>query len=279
MNALDDWVNARRDTLTWLDCDRYVWSVFAGAPERWYDDPATLAAATAQAQRLLRSDVHGVDIVGPFSRHLAASGDAAAICAVLRLDEPRRLLAETVDALLHQLDDRVDIVLNCPSPRRLLAAGPGAGFDELDDVAAGLLEVIRTLADRPIRGLQITCDPALAPDEDECDSWASLLAAAEHYRWVTAIRLDGVTDPGRLDGELPGQLLLCPRASADVIPDDRRHGGGLAPCVWTDSSEADQLADAAGKRGFRFGEIPFDASPEIVLARLTTLATVNSGGT
>src|SRR5207245_8084415 len=138
------------NTLTWLDCDRYVWSVFAGAPERWYDDPATLAAATAQAQTLLRSDVHGVDVLGPFSRHLVSGGDAAAICAVLELDEPRRLLADTLDALLHQFDDRVDTVLGCRSPRGLLAAGAEAGFDELDDVAAGLVEVIRSVADRPI---------------------------------------------------------------------------------------------------------------------------------
>ena len=32
------------------------------------------------------------------------------------------------------------------------------------------------------------------------------------------------------------------------------------------------LLDAAAKRGFRFGEIPTEASPEIVLTRLTALA-------
>ncbi|ABD11611.1 hypothetical protein CcI156_21045 [Frankia sp. CcI156] len=272
MNAVDDWIHARRDTLTWLDCDRYVWRVFAGAPERWYDDPATLVAASAQAHRLLRSDVYGVNVSGPFSRHLVGDSEAAAVCAALELPAPRRVLADTLDALLHQFGDRVDLVLDCPSPRRLLASGAGIDFDALDDVATGLLEVIRSVADRPVRGLQITCDTAGGPDEDETDAWSSLLAAAGHYGWITAVRLNGVTDPDQLDPKLPGDLLLLPHLPAGVLPDDRRYGGGLPAEVWSDTSEAARLLDAAAKRGFRFGEIPTEASPEIVLTRLTALA-------
>lgn len=271
MKALYDWVHARRDTLTWLDCDRYVWSVFAGAPDRWYDDPATLVAATAQAHRLLRSDVFGVNVLGPFSRHLVPAGNAAEVCAALELAGPRRVLAGTLDALLHQLGDRADIVLDCPAPRRLFASGAEVGFDELDDVATGLLEVIRTMADRPIGGLQITCDTPSGPDDDEIDVWSSLLAAAGHYGWISAIRLDGVTDPDQVDTTLPGDLLLLSRVAADALPDDRRYGGGLPPALWADTAEAARLAEAAAKRRFRFGEIPADAPPETVVARIAAL--------
>ncbi|WP_165485250.1 hypothetical protein, partial [Protofrankia symbiont of Coriaria ruscifolia] len=239
---------------------------------RWYDDPATLVAATGQAHRLLRSDVFGVNVLGPFSRHLVGSGEVTAVCEVLELPAPRRVLADTLDALLHQLGDRVDIVLDCPSPRRLLATGADeVDFDALDDVAAGLLEVIRAVADRPVRGLQITCGTASGPDDDETDVWSSLLAAAGHYGWVTAVRLDDVTDPDQLDTGLPGDLLLLPRLGPEALPDDRRHGGGLPPSVWTDTAEAARLVDAAAKRGFRFGEIPYDAPPETVLARINAL--------
>ncbi|MCK9930578.1 hypothetical protein MXD62_26005, partial [Frankia sp. Mgl5] len=72
--------------------------MFAGAPDRWYDDTATLVAATGQAHRLLRSDVLGVNVLGPFSRHLVPTGDAAEVCAALELAEPRRVLADTLDA-------------------------------------------------------------------------------------------------------------------------------------------------------------------------------------
>ncbi|SBW28257.1 hypothetical protein FDG2_5608 [Candidatus Protofrankia californiensis] len=126
-------------------------------------------------------------------------------------------------------------MLGCPSPRRLLGSGAGVGFGALDDVAVGLL------------------------------------AAAGHYGWVTAVRLDGVSGSDRFDAGLSGDLVLLPHTTADVLPDDRRHGGGLPPEVWTDTGEAARLADAAAKRGFRFGEIPYDASPETVLTRINTL--------
>jgi hypothetical protein len=271
MNALDDWVHAGRERLTWLDTDRYVWSVFAGACEHWYDDPGTMIGATAQAQKLLRSDVLGVDLLGPFSRHLVVADSAATVGAVLEREELRRDLLATVDALLHQFGDSVAVVLECPSPRRVL--GEEADFDALDDTAAALLDVVRAVSDRAVHGLQITCDTVGGPDEDELDSWSSLLAAARHYRWITAIRLNGVSDPGRLDAALPGDLLLLPYVEAELLPDDRRHGGGLPPSVWTGASDAPRLVDAAAKRQFRFGEIPQDAAPETVLARITALQT------
>ena len=144
-------------------------------------------------------------------------------------------------------------------------------FDALDDVATGLLKVVRRLADRPVHGLQLTCDTKGGPDEDELDSWSSLLAAAKHYHWVTAIRLDGVSSPDQIDRTLPGDLLLLPQLEAELLPDDRRHGGGLPPSAWVDSSDAAQVAEAGGTRRFRFGEIPRDASPEIVLDRIRAL--------
>jgi hypothetical protein len=272
MNALADWVRGTRDTLTWLDTDRYVWSVFAGRPDRWYDDPATLAGATAQAHSLLRSDVHPVNVAGPFLRYLAAS-DTAAICAALEHPEPRRLLTDTLDSLTHQLGEGVDIVLDCPSPRKLFGTGAGeVDFDAQEDVAAGLLEVIRTVADRPVGGLQIACATLSGPDDDETDCWSSLLSAAEYYGWVTAVRVNEVSNPDQLTTELPADLLLFPRVAADVLPDERRFGAGLPPEVWTDGSDAALLVDAAAKRAFRFGEIPWQAHPETVLSRVAALA-------
>jgi hypothetical protein len=252
-----------------LDSDRYVWSVFAGASDHWYDDPGTMVGATAQAQQLLQSDVLGVDLLGPFSRRLVLGSGAAMVAAVLESAGPRRDLLATVDAMLHRFGDAVDIVLECPSPRRLLGAVDTGGLDALDDVATALLDVIRAVAERPLHGLQITSDTPGGPDTDELDSWTSLLAAARHYRWITAIRLNGVTDPTQLDAGLPGDLLLLPHLEAEMLPDDRRHGGGLPAAAWTEVGEPTTIA--AAKRQFRFGEISRDAAPETVLARITTL--------
>jgi hypothetical protein len=271
MSALNDWIAAGRDRLTWLDCDRYVWSVFAGAPEDWHRNPGTMIGATAQAQKLLGSEVLTVDLLGPFSRHPVTGGSAEAICAALDEEQPRCDLIATADALLHEFAGRLDVVLACPSPRALLGEGQDVDFNALDDVATALLGVVRVLADRQLQGLQITCDTKGGPDLDELDSWSSLLAAARHYQWVTVIRLDGVTDADQLDSSWPGDLLLLPHLDAEAVPDDRRLGAGLPPAAWSDSAEAVRITDAAAKRGFRFGEIPQNAAPEIVLDRIKAL--------
>jgi hypothetical protein len=216
--------------------------------------------------------VLAVDLLGPFSRHLVVGSGTEEILDALEAQEPRRDLTDTVDALVHQFAGQADIVLDCPSPRMLLGAGSEAGFDALDDVAAALLDVVRTLADRQVHGLRITCDSVEGPDDDERDSWSSLLAAAQHYHWTTALRLQAVTDLDQLDPGLPGDLLLLPLLEPELVPDDRRHGGGLPPSAWTDSGDAVRIVDAAAKRGFRFGEIPQEASPEIVLDRIRALS-------
>lgn len=272
MGALDDWVQGRRDRLTWLDVDRYVWAVFAGSPARWYADPAILAATAGQAQGVVRSDVYPVRLAGPFSEALAAADTAEAVAAALGNEEPRQQLAETIDALHHRLGDAVDIVLDCPSPRTLLGAGADVSFDDLDDVAAALLEVIRLVADRPVRGLQVRCTSPTGPDADEAESWDSLLAAAGYYDWVRAIRLDEVTDPADVEHDLVGEVLLFPDAPADRLAGDRRHGGGLTAAVWAGTDEAPVLLEGAAALSLRCGEVPADAEPEIVLARLSKLA-------
>ncbi|WP_281690616.1 hypothetical protein [Pseudonocardia thermophila] len=272
MSRLADWVQGVRDTLTWLDADRYVRAVFAGGTERWYDDPATLASATVQAQSVLRSDVLPVKVLGPFAGLLAGAGDdAAAVCAALGAAEPRAVLTDTLDALAHQLGAEVDLVLDCPSPRRLVG-GADVGFDALDDIASALLEVIRAVADRPVRALVFSCDTASGPDDEETDSWSSALAAASHYGWLRAVRLDAVTAAEQVNADVSADLLLFPNAAPDALPDDRTLGGGLVPAAWADSTEADLLTEAAAERGFRFGEIPQEAAPETVLRRIAVLA-------
>lgn len=271
MNVLREWVSGQRDSLTWLDSDRYSWAVFAGKPERWYDDPAGLVAATSQANRLVCSDIHGVKLVGPFSRHLSSASDAASVCDALQELEPRALLSDTLDAQFHQLGTRLDLVVECPSPRLLQPDGITFDFDDLDDVAAALLQVTRTIADQPVRGLQIICGTPGGPDEDEVESWSVLVAAARHYGWVTAVRLDGVADFDQVDPSIDCDLVLLPQLDPGGVPDDRRYGGGLPSSAWADSPRAhDAVADAA-RRQFRFGEIPSEASPEVVLGHLACL--------
>jgi hypothetical protein len=63
------------------------------------------------------------------------------------------------------------------------------------------------LGDGPVSGLRITCCTAGGPDEDEANAWLSLLAAAAHYGWIAALRLD-TPAPGQPRTDPPGGLLF-----------------------------------------------------------------------
>ncbi len=73
----------QRERLTWLDCDRYVWAVFAGGSEHWHDDPGSMIAAAAQAQKLC-APMCSASICGSVRPSSRGRCDASSICAVSR---------------------------------------------------------------------------------------------------------------------------------------------------------------------------------------------------
>ena len=80
------------------------------------------------------------------------------------------------------------------------------------------------LGDGRVSGVSITCCTAGGPDEDEDDAWSRLLAAAGHYGWIAALRLD-TPAPGRPSG---GLLLFLARAAQAPL-----HGrGGICHHLW-----------------------------------------------
>ena len=275
MGAIDDWLGKRSSKLTWIDADRYVWSVFAGRPDRWYEDPASLAGASARAQVLLRSDVQELRVAGPFSGLLREADGPGGVAEAFATGEGRRLLGETLDALAYQLDPAVDLALVCPSPRDLLQGGQRDDFFALDDVAAAMLEMLRGLADRRVAALVIARAAVGPPGDDELESWSTMLSAAAHYGWRTAARLEGV-EPAQ-GGDLPTDLVLLPGAGPEQLGEDSRIGGGLVPAFWEAGEAADLIAERAVTRAFRFGEIPTGVAPESVLFRLDQLAVGEAG--
>lgn len=273
MTVLTDFRTGRRETVTWLDLDRYAHTVFAGSAPGWYADPARLAGAVGQARRLLGSHVVGVDLTGPFlSRldHTAAAGGVAAVLDLLGEAGPARIARETVAAVAHDLTGPADLVLVCWCPADLLRragrapeSGP-ADFDDLDDVGAQLLAVLRGCADLPVAGVLLRRTGA--PGADEPLAWAPLLAAAVHYGWTTALSIEGVDSAAGLPAGLGTDLVLLPDAPAARIPADRRHGGGLCAAFWTGRPD-----DGPDLPALRFGRVPPDLPPEQVLRMAASL--------
>ncbi|MDA8209476.1 MAG: hypothetical protein M0Z92_10820 [Actinomycetota bacterium] len=274
MGAIAEWVAGRSAGLTWLEADRYVWNFFAGRPVNWHSDPGALAGATAKAQAMLRSDVQEVLITGPFEPGLASAAGADAVAEALGSEAGRRMLAETVDALDYALGGRTDLALVCPSPPRLLSGAEAADFYAMDDVAAALLEVARSVAGRRLAALVIEASP---PGEDEMESWATMIQAAAHYGWASAVRLQGVESAGGLAQQVGADLLLLPDAPPAALGEGRRCGGGLVREFWEPGAAGDLLAAQALALPFRFGEVPAEVEPEALLRRLDQLAGVEGG--
>lgn len=274
VGAIADWVAGRSAGLTWLDSDRYVWSVFAGRPERWHSEPGLLAGANSKALPMLRSDVQEVSLAGPFGSRLTLATGADEVTEVLASEEGRRLLAETVDALDYAVGAKADLALVCPSPGRLLGGGAEADFYAMDDVAAAMLEVIRGLAGRRLAAIVIA---ASDPGEEELESWSTMIQATAHYGWVSAARLEGAVSSAGLAEQVQTDLVLLPAAPPGALGQGRRYGGGLVREFWGSGPAAEALAEEACSRAFLCGEVPVEEEPEAVLRRLDQLASAAGG--
>ena len=115
-------------------------------------------------------------------------------------DEPRRFLADALDALFHRLEGKSELVLELPSPSRLLrqrGAEAPLDFGDMDDVATALTTVLRDMSTRRFAALVIASDEPQGLSEDEWDACGPLVKAARYYGWGVALRLDGVDEAPR----------------------------------------------------------------------------------
>jgi hypothetical protein len=110
-----------------------------------------------------------------------------------------------------------------------------------------------------VAALSITCCTAGGPDEGEADAWSSLLAAAGHYVWIAAHRLDAPA-PGQPRTDPPGGLLLSREParrpctgvtgyaiiSMSIVPDDH-HVPMLMPEVHMSITEVEAAYTEAAR--------------------------------
>lgn len=243
----------------WIDCERYVERVFAGSPSDWHSNPQRFAGAMAQAHGLTRSDVVAVPglatVFADPGWYTETGAAARALDAALKRPQPRVFLDEVLASLAHRLAGKAALVLELPSPGELLTARGIAAphrFDDLDDVAAVLVALVRELSRQPVEALVCVSNAADGLCDDEREVCAPLFKAARYYGWGVVVRLDqaaGVAVPSS-NLELIGARLL----------------GALPPQIWYDDS-----VDIPPAVAWRFGTIPADAAPERVARRLREL--------
>lgn len=262
------WLAGAASSLVWVEFEAYARRVFAAANANWYGDASSYAAALGQAQAVLGSDCLSFDLIAPYLA--SAPTDKDALLEALGNPVTAAFVDQALDALLHRHAGKLDVVLLVRAPADLLGPAAEPSFDDLDDVALALTELIRRHAQRPLTGLLIDKQQGASLSADEVDAYEPLIGAARHYHWVTACAFGAVSDGVAAAEGLDLDLILLPETPLETLPEagaEPRYGGGLDSAFWAGRGGALTVAAPV----LAYGRIPAMAEPETVLSVLRTL--------
>ncbi|MEX2479941.1 MAG: hypothetical protein WD928_03670 [Gammaproteobacteria bacterium] len=269
-SRLRAWLAGSASSLVWVEFEAYARRVFAAANADWYGDATSYAAALGQAQAALGSDCTSFDLLAPYLTQEPQGKDA--LLEALGAPATAAFIDQVLDALLHRHAGKLDLVLLVRAPADLLGRVAAPSFDDLDDIALALTELIRRHAQRPLAGLVIDKQHGASLSADEVDAYEPLIGAARHYHWVTGCAFAAVRDGTATAGSLDLDLLLFPETPLERLPEASaklRYAGGLDSAFWAGHGAGSRrLAPALA-----YGRIPALAEPETVLSALRELRT------
>ena len=195
---------------------------------------------------------------------------AERVQALLQLQPAKAFIAQVIDALAHRFGDQMDIVLKLPTPAQLLRRAGAEGeisFDDLDDVAIGLSNLVREFSSKPIAALLIACADLIGTDEAE--ALGSVTSAARHYGWSVGISFDAQASVPDGAANLDADVVLFPNIAHLETPNFATlsvpTGGGLVASFW----QCGSAIIATSRTVALYGKIPADAQPEQLLARIS----------
>ena len=279
MPKLLDRLAASDKPLLWLDDIAYSDKLLAGGKTPWLEG-AEYTAFRRKAQGLLKPDFTVIPLGRvvaawvashpPLKEAMAAKKRAVSPVRTLLADEGLRAhLVEMLKGLRAALGS-APLVLAIPSPRAWVtqayeqAFGAGAevevGGDEADSCAVYVAEFLRSFGESGVDGLLLEERAGAEPANAEELGWYQpVINVAGHYRWDLGVRLPTAAS---FSGDATGvQFVIAPKAVSGAA-----NGLALPDAFWTGDA-----APAVPKGAFRFAEIPAQAVPEQVLARLNAL--------
>jgi len=263
------------ESFLWIEATAYAERLLAGGEVPWHD-VAEFVAWHRKSQALLESDVISLP-VAPIAEAWRQADDelAATINATKRSTAPlkallgsHRLRAHLAEILrgLRASYDTAPLALVVPSPRRWVGDAcasahrekPDVGEEETDAAALYVADFLRAFGESGIDVLLLEESVASAPaDASEIKWYQSVLNVASHYRWECGLR---IPVPRNLAGARGIDFCIAPEPVA-----------GLATGLSLGDSWQTGRAREAPAGGFRYVEIPVDASPEATLEGLARL--------
>ena len=266
----------------WLKSSAYTRRLLLGEGGDPWLGAAPYLAYFSQAQGLLRPDVAVVEVGELFDSWLVRHPEVRAelgskrrlsfpLRKLLEQDEPRRLLAEVVEAVVANLRGQTPLVLAMPSPKHWLhRANVLAGRsdieldpDGIEDAAMYMADLLRSVSSSPVGGVLLEEHPDdAAMGETDLERYRPLINVARHYRWSLALRPQGT---GVAESPVLAEFdaVLSPLVA---LPAPVSTGVDVSPLLWSGAA-----LPALGKAQFYFVEIPETQRPEFVLESLARL--------
>ncbi len=270
MGAWLDLLSASPTPPLWLDDTDYSGRLLANGRIPWLEATA-LIGWRRQAVSLLKPSLMILD-VGRVVAAFAASAPEVLVAssasrrstgpleALLGAEALRRHLAEVVQGLRQSV--KLSVALVMPSPRawpgiayqNAFGATTAVGDDETDEASVCIAGFLRSFAEVGVDVLLLVDDQDTRPrDANAVDLYQSVLNVARHYRWDV-----GLKTPEVPAGDTGFDFMIAPEGAVGV---------DLAAAFW----DVDGQVPAIAPDRFRYAQVPEDAAPERVLARLEAL--------
>lgn len=266
------WLAGDSHRLRWLSFEDYARKVFASDHPAWHTDPMRYAGGLSDANKVLGSQVVSFDFGAVFASHAQLATGAKGVGRIHRLLNDahiKRFCNDAIAAMVHQLNDRADVVLQLPSPATaLLTLGEDAiniDFDMLDDAANALAELSRGFSGLPVTGLVLAFTDNGVDTAVELEACEVLQGLAGHYDWLFAMRFDSEALAGELAELSPDIRLIGTLRASLLAAQDTPTGGGLDSDFWAGG----ELPPVAG--ACLYGTVPADLDPRLVVERIASL--------
>jgi len=264
----------------WLKSSGYARRLLLGeAGDPWLSAAGYLAFFS-QAHGLLRPDVAIIDVEELLAswagRHPALVTEMAAkrrvsypLRKLLEAEQPRRLLAEVLEAVSGCLRGQAPAVLSVPSPtvwlriaNRMVERGDiEIEADDIEDAAMYMADFFRSVSAAPVGGLLLDDgdNEVAASDVERC---RPILNVAGHYRWGVVWRARGDA-PAMTAASAAVDAIIT---SSPVAVLDGPVGIDVGLDLWSGGN-----LPVLANNHFYFAEIPVSQKPEAVLESLARL--------